>query len=246
MDLEVKKEALSILSLAMLKIVNNYSENALLINSCFIAIDRYKTITNTIGLSTTKNILSELRLDFEIDVQYSNEDLVNKYTIDVQNIIFQNYIVVSISLVDAMLEDLYEFFIKYDDSNILDTEIENRIRNSWMNNNLVTFLSNPNKINLQKPINMKTEFKEAFIRYSELRIIRHSILHTNGRISDKNFKKLQSYENETPQERKHFAMINSPLFNEDKEIILTINHVSSIRKYLNDFLMYLYKSISEK
>jgi hypothetical protein len=145
MDLEVKKEALSILSLAIAKTVNNYSENALLINSCFIAVDRYKTITTTTGLSTTQNIPLELKLDSEIDVQYSNEDLINKYSTDVQKIIFQNYIVVSISLVDAMLEDLYEFFIKYDDSSISDAEIEKKIRNSWTNNNLVTFLSNPKK-----------------------------------------------------------------------------------------------------
>jgi hypothetical protein len=90
---------------------------------------------------------------------------------------------------------------------------------------------------------MKTEFKEAFNRYSELRIIRHSILHTNGKISERNFKKLQTFENETPQERKHFAMINSPLFNNDKEITLSINNVLAIRKYLDNFLMYLFKSI---
>lgn len=182
-----KLDALGILGIGLAKIVNNYSENALLINSCFVAADRYRAITRTSGLSTTVNIPIELRLDNEIDVQYSNEDLVRKYNKDVQNIVFQNYIIASVSLVDAVLEDLYEHLIKVYTPAITDAELEKKIRNAWTNNNLLTFLTNPGWINLKRPIDKQIELTEVFMRYSELRILRHSLLHTNGKLSDKNY-----------------------------------------------------------
>ena len=241
-----KQDALGILRLGLAKIVNNYSENALLINSCFVAADRYRTITGTTGLSTTVNIPIELRLDNEIDVQYTNEDLVRKYGLDVQNIVFQNYIIASVSLVDATLEDLYEHFIKIYSPAITDTELEKQIRNAWTNDNLLTFLTDPARTNLQRPNDKQTEFLEAFMRYSELRIVRHTLLHTNGKLSDKNYQKLQDNLANTPNERRHFAIANSPLFNANREITLSINHILSIRQYLDRFLMYLFQSINER
>jgi len=243
---ENKQDALRILGLGLAKIVNNYSENALLINSCFVAADRYRTITGTTGLSTTVNIPIELRLDNEIDVQYTNEDLVRKYGLDVQNIVFQNYIIASVSLVDATLEDLYEHFIKIYFPAITDTELEKQIRNVWTNDNLLTFLTDPARTNLQRPNDKQTEFREAFMRYSELRIVRHTLLHTNGKLSDKNYQKLQDNLANTPNEWKHFAIANSPLFNANREIALSINHILSIRQYLDRFLMYLFQSINER
>jgi len=41
-------------------------------------------------------------------------------------------------------------------------------------------------------------------------------------------------------------MANSPLFNANREINLSINHILSIRQYLDRFLMYLYQSINER
>jgi hypothetical protein len=241
-----KQDALEILGVGLAKIVNNYSENALLINACCVAADRYQSIRGTTGLSTTMNIPEELRLDNEIDVQYTNEDLVRKYSSDVQNIVFQNYIIAAVSLVDAMLEDLYEYFIKVYTPAIIETELEKQIRNAWTNDNLLTFLTDPARTNLKKPNNKKTEFSEAFVRYSELRIIRHSLLHTNGKLSDRNYQKFQDNLANTPNERKHFAMANSPLFNADRQITLSLNHILSIRQYLDRFLMYLIQSVNER
>ncbi|MEA5461966.1 hypothetical protein VB796_23045 [Arcicella sp. LKC2W] len=241
-----KEEALGIISLGLAKIVNNYSENALLINSCFVSAERYRTLTTTDGLSTTLNIPIELRLDNEIDVQYTNEDLVRKYNLDVQNIVFQNYLIASISLVDATLEDLYEYFIKVYNPAITDTELEKQIRNAWTNDSLLKFLIDVNKANLKRPINKQTEFSEAFMRYLELRIVRHTLLHSNGKLSDKNYQKLHDNLANTPDERRHFALINSPLFDAERQINLTINRILSIRQYLDRFLMYIFNSINER
>lgn len=241
-----KQDALGILAIGLVKIVNNYSENALLINSCFVAAVRYGTITGTTGLSTTLNIPDELRLDNEIDFQYTNEDLVKKYSLDVQNIVFQNYIIASVSLVDAILEDLYEHFIRVYTPEIRDSELEKKIRNAWTNDNLLNFLTDTTRTNLQRPKDKQSEFTEAFMRYSELRILRHSLLHTNGKLSDKNHQKLQDNLENTPNDRKHFALVNLPLFNENREILLSINHILAIRQYLDRFLKYVYVSINER
>lgn len=241
-----KQEALEILKIGIWKIVNNYTENALLINSCFVAADKYKTIKETTLLSTTMNIPIELRLDNELDIQYNNKDLVRKYNSDVQNVVFQNYIISSISLVDATLEDLYEYFLKVYTPTISDTELEKQIRNAWTNHNLVTFLIDTTKANLKKPSDKKTEFTEAFMRYFELRIVRHTLLHTSGKLSDKNYKKLQDNLSNTSNEMKNFTLANSPLFNTNGQITLSINKILSIRQYLDRFLMYLFQSITER
>jgi uroporphyrinogen-III synthase len=44
--------------------------------------------------------------------QFNSENLVTKYGSDVQQIIFENYIITSVTIVDAILEDLYEYFVR--------------------------------------------------------------------------------------------------------------------------------------
>lgn len=239
-----KEAALSIISNGLSKIINNYTDNALLINSCHVAIDRYSHFKTT--LSTTLNIPEPLRLENEIEVQFNSENLVTKYGSDVQQIIFENYIITSVTIVDAILEDLYEYFLRASNPNLTEVQIERAVRDAWTNQNLINFLSDPHGINLQKPANKDTEFGEAFIRYTELRIVRHTLLHTNGKLSHKNKQKLHDNLNATPNERKQFALGGSPLFNANDEVVLNVNHMLSIRQYLVRYLMYLYSSINER
>jgi len=86
MDHEVRDKAKGILSLGVAQIVNNYTENALLVNACFVSSERYTNLADTTGLSTIKGIPAPLRLKHEIDVQLSNEDLVRKYGGDVLDV----------------------------------------------------------------------------------------------------------------------------------------------------------------
>ena len=111
---------------------------------------------------------------------------------------------------------------------------------------MLSYLIDPLKSNLQKPNGLETSFTEALMRYSELRILRHTLLHTNGKLSEKNKQKLENYLNSTPDERKNLALINSPLFNQDWQITLNINQILAIRRYLYDYLMYLFHSINER
>ena len=92
MNENIKVKAKEVVRNGISDIFKNYTENALLINACFVASGRYKTLTNTSGLSTTQNIPAKLRLDQEIDYQYTNKELVNKYSGDVLNVIFKTFL----------------------------------------------------------------------------------------------------------------------------------------------------------
>jgi hypothetical protein len=233
------------LSLGIAKIVNNYSEYALLLNACDVASNRYEDKIGkkeTTHLSTTQNILPALRLDNEIEVVYSNENLVEVYRGSVLQKVLENYIIASVSVVDAILEDLYEIFLRNEENGLSDDEIEKRVNSSWRNDNLLNYFTNPQGLNLKSPKHLKMSYRETFIRYYEFRILRHAIVHTLGKITDKDYTRLQAYEQETPTERKGMALINTPLIN-GKKVILTVNYILGIRQYLDRLLMYFYASI---
>lgn len=245
MDADLKQKAKQIIGFGIAKIVGNYSDNALLINACYVASDRYKTLTGTNGLSTTQGIPDDLRLDQEIDVQYKNEELVERYTDEVLQVILRNYVVVSVSIVDAALEELYELFLKHYEDNISDNDAEKKVRSAWSNDNLISYFEDPDKANLSSPAEFEQGFVESFMRYKELRIVRHTLVHSNGALSERNRQQLLKYQEETPEARKGAALIDSPIIGENGDILLTINIILSIRQYLDRFLTYVYKSLSD-
>jgi len=150
----------------------------------------------------------------------------------------------SISIVDAVLEEVCEVFLKSFELEISDSELERKVRSSWANDNLISYFVNEDKGNLQKPVGRQTEVSEALMRYKELRIIRHSLVHSDGTISDKNVNSLRKYKDLTPDARKGMALLGSPIISDDFKVTLSINIILSIRQYLDNFLMYVYKSVS--
>lgn len=246
MKKETKEKSIEHIGIGVAKIIGNYTDYALLINACDIAAKRYETIKEPIVLSTTQNIPNELRLDsFEMDVQFKNEELVKEYRTDILIKIFENYLIRSISVVDGILEDLYEIILK-NEENLEDSEIEKNISNAWRNDNLKNYLTNPNGLNLKQPNGINISFDETFIRYLELRIIRHAIIHTNGILTEKDYNRLKEFEEKTPDERKYMALINSSLINDEKKIILSLNKMLAIRQYLDRFLKYFYNSFQQE
>ena len=244
MDEALKGKAKEILRLGIAKIVKNYTKNALLINACDVSASRYETLTATDGLSTTQNIPVQLRLDHEIDHQYTNEELVREYKSDVLDVILKNYVVMSISLVDAILEDLYELFLSSIETEITDSDLSKKVRSAWANDNILNYFVAEDKAKLKKPNDMNTPFSESFMRYKELRLIRHSLVHSDGIVSQKNLDTLSQYKELTPDERKGFALIDSPMIRNGNNISLSINIILSIRQYLHRFLIYQLKSVS--
>ncbi|MCP3689233.1 MAG: hypothetical protein GY784_12550 [Gammaproteobacteria bacterium] len=244
MDEALKDKAKEILKFGIAKIVKNYTKNALLINACYVSASRYETLTATDGLSTTQNIPILLRLDQEIDYQYTNEELVNEYKTDVLDVILNNYVVMSISLVDAILEDLYELLLSSIEAGISDSDLSKKVRSAWANDNILNYFVAEDKANLKKPNDMNTPFEEYFMRYKELRLIRHSLVHSDGVISQKNLDTLSEYKELTPDERKGFALIDSPMIQDGNKVSLSINIILSIRQYLHRFLIYQLKSVN--
>ncbi|MFD2910136.1 hypothetical protein ACFSX9_15505 [Flavobacterium ardleyense] len=246
MKKETKEKSIEHIGIGISKIIGNYTDYVLLINACDVASKRYETMENPIVLSTTQNIPEPLRLDsFEMDVQFTKEELVNEYSSDILIKIFENYLIRSISVVDGILEDLFEIILKCED-NLAESEIEKSISNAWRNDNLKNYLTNPNGLNLKKPDGMNMSFDETFMRYLELRIIRHAIIHTNGILTEKDYNRLKEFEEKTPVERKNMALINSQLIDHNKKIILSLNKMLAIRQYLDRFLMYFYNSFQQE
>lgn len=241
-----KSDALSIINKGVFEIISSYSENALLINACFVAKDRYALLEGEMQLSTTQNVPQQLRLDMEIEVVYRKNELVTKYGGDVLDVVFRNYIISNVSIVDAILEDLYEDLLKVVNPAITDTELEKQIRNAWTNEAMLNFFVDAAGAGLTKPTTKTMEFAEAYMRYTELRIVRHTLLHSDSTLSAKNLKKLQDNFTVTPVARRHFALISSPMFDPTGKVNLSINHILAIRQYLHRYLMYLRESINEK
>ncbi|KEO71668.1 hypothetical protein [Anditalea andensis] len=246
MKKEAKKKAIEHIGLGIAKIVNNYSEYALLINACDLAAKRYADKKDTSHLSTTQNIPYELRLDNEIEVRYSNENLVKTYKEEVLNKVLENYLIASISVVDGILEDLYEILLKYNEPELSDEDIGRRVNSSWRNDSLLNYLIHPDGANLKEPKGFNMKYRETFLRYYELRIIRHAIIHTSSVITETDYSRLEKFAEETVDERKNIALVNSPLINKNKKINLSINSILSIRQYLDRFLMYFYKSVAQE
>ena len=149
----------------------------------------------------------------------------------------------SISIVDAILEDLYELFLGNLEVGISDSDLNKKVRSAWANDNILNYFVAEDKANLKKPNDMDTPYEESFMRYKELRLIRHSLVHSDGVISQKNLETLGKYKELTPNNRKGFALIDSPMIESDNKVVLSINIILSIRQYLHKFLIYQLKSI---
>lgn len=246
MKTETKDKSIEHFGIGIAKIVGNYSEYALLIHACDLSVNRYENKADSTHLSTTQNIPEALRLDNEIEVIYSNETLVSAYRNNVLNKVLENYIIASVSVVDGILEDLYEIILKLEHTDLSDSDVEKKIGSMWRNDNLLNFLINEDGLNLQPPSGLEMSYRETFIRYYELRILRHAIVHTSGKLSNKDYLRLQGFENETIEERKPMAVINTPLINDERNVHLTINNVLAIRKYLDRLLMYFLRSFQQE
>jgi hypothetical protein len=244
MNETLKYQAQEIIKAGIYKILTNYTENALLINACFVSAKRYEKLETTYALSTTGNIPPALRLDQEIDFQFTNEELVKEYKSNLIQTISRNYVVMSVSVVDAILEDLYELFLSAFEKDISDQDLSKKVRSAWANDNLINYFVSKGKSGLKRPDDMNTPFEESFMRYKELRIIRHSLVHSNGIVSEKSIETLKEFKERTPPERKVSSIIDSSLIKEGNEIILTISEILLIRQCLHRFLVYMQRSVN--
>ena len=223
--------------------MQDYTNVALLINAVHIARDRYVNLEDDIHLSTTANIPEPLRLQPEYELHLEKPDLVDRYTNEVQANIFKQYVTNSVSIIDGIFEDVYEVLLREYEAELNETQITNRIRSAWSQNQLINYFLE--KSELQNSANPELRLKESFDRYLEYRIIRHSLVHNKGVLSAKHIRQLDElYENcdELSQER---SMRNSPFY-EAGQVDLDINIILGIRKFLYSLMSYFIRALEYK
>ena len=151
----------------LFQIMEDYTNVALLINSCHLAIDRYSKMEQEIHLSTTANIPPPLRLSTEIETTLKKENLIEKYSGDTQKLLFKQYLVSSIAIFDSIFEECYEILITENEQQLTEKKIENKVRTAWSNDNLIIYFLDKTQLQIS---NVQTRrIKEAFDRYKELR-----------------------------------------------------------------------------
>lgn len=224
-------------------IMSDYTDIALMINACGIATERYKNSKKKIHLSTTANIPKELRLKIEIEDSLKNEELVDRYENKVLKQIIGLYVTNSVAITDSIFEDIYEILLKEYEPDLSQNKIDNKLRSSWANNNLIDYYLD--KTNLQDSSKEHLKLKEAFDRYLEYRIIRHSLVHNKGVLSEKHIRQLDELYENSDEDDKKYSMKNSPFY-ENKKVELDITIMLKIRKYLFNNLTYFLTALEEK
>jgi hypothetical protein len=235
MTQELKEQIQNLFLRGSLRILKDYTDSALLINSCHLAIERYSDMLNPVHLSTTANIPGPLRLDVEFEEELHNEALVERYSTDAQRLVFEQYISNCVSVIDGVFEDIYEVLLTEFEDQISEKRINDRIRSAWAQNALVDYFLE--KTNLNDPNNPDRQIKGAFDRYKEFRILRHALIHNNGTLSDKHIRQLDEIADEETPENQYKTMRKSPFY-EKKRIDLELNTFLSLRKFLYELMGY--------
>lgn len=175
------------------RIIQLYTNYALLLNACDVARKRYDNLEENITLSTTCNIPIKFRKAFEVDYTFYKDELVVKYKSDILDVLISNFIGELISVFDACLEEMYEEILKEQGES--EGEINNKVRNSWRNDTIIDYFINT--LSIKKPKGKLTTPTLAFNLYKELREFRHAIIHNDGVLSEKNKKNLSKLEEES-------------------------------------------------
>lgn len=246
------KDCKNVLSKYSLKIVELYSNYALLLNACDVARKRYENLEENIKLSTIQNIPKHLKKPLDLEYVFYKEDLAIKYKSDILDVLISNFIGELISVFDACLEEMYEEILK--DQGEDEKDITNKIRNSWRNDNIIDYFINTFK--MKKPQGKLTTPTLAFNLYKELREFRHAIIHNNGVLSEKNKNNLLKLSEETLKNAENEGidkdlMLNMyKLFKESgfiKDDILKpdVNIIYFLRYWILDEIAYLSQCMDE-
>lgn len=233
---KIQKELLN----TSLNLLKDYTNTALLINSISVARERYTNADEKIILSTTSNIPKNHRLELDLDIQFNKTELIEKYSKETIEIVIKSYVVNSVSLVDFALEAIYGYMLEEQELELSDTEVLKKIRSSWSNDNLINYFISTTGI--QDDNDGKCRLLQAFQNYKEYRIIRHSLVHSNGKLEDKHIDQIDIMYNNSDESRKQKSIKNSPMYN-DREIILDMNTLLGSRKFLWLFVQYFYNAI---
>lgn len=252
MEEKLIKDCKYVLSKYSLKIVELYTNYALLLNACDVAKKRYENLEENIRLSTIQNIPTQFKKTFDLDYVFYKDELAIKYKSDILDVLISNFIGELISVFDACLEEMYEEILK--DQGEDEKDINNKIRNSWRNDNIIDYFINTFK--MKKPQGKLTTPTLAFNLYKELREFRHAIIHNDGVLSEKNKNNLLKLSEETLKNAEDegidkdlmlnmYKLFKESGFIKDDVLKPNVNIIYFLRYWILDEIAYLGQCMDE-
>lgn len=233
MSPEVAKTAIRCLAEGAQALVSMYTDTALLLNACDITVRGYAARADDFQLSTTQNIPAPMRLPVELDVAFPRAQLPTQYQGPVLRRIAEDFVIRMISVVDGILEDIYEAALPLVDNAISEVETAKRVRSAWQQEGnghvrLLNFFVD--EAGLQSPVGKLSTIQMVFDRYYEMREIRHALVHTGGVLSAKHLERLRSFSERLPPDLRGESLASAP-FLADGRVTLGVDDMLMLRHW---------------
>ncbi|WP_102693980.1 hypothetical protein [Rummeliibacillus pycnus] len=217
---------------------SRYNCYSLLTNSTSIASDRYENMDGNIQINTMGGVPNEFRNSVEMITLLNKEQILNFYKNEAITVISSDYFVKTISLIDALLEDIYEVFLRYT-TDLNEGEISKKI--NFGQGGLPEVLLDYFEDYEQHKSQQNTNLKDYLLQYSFYRQYRHAIVHTENIIEGRNERKLKTIIDEINErmDRIIYDMNSLPYVTESRKVtpdITLIMHMEMFRKQLTSGL----------
>lgn len=247
---EVKDIAIRCLKEGTQKIVNMYTNTALLMNACDVAAERYDKRTDNFKLSTTVNIPAHLKLpnEIEVEVVFQKDDLPGVYRDQALQRLAEDFMIRMVAVMDDALEDIYEKTLPLVFPAISEADIAKKVRPSWVqdqNGQVQLFNFLVNDAGLKSPTGWQSTVDMVFDRYYEIREIRHALVHSAGKLSEKNKTTLENLAKRLPPDSRDGSLASAS-FLVDGVVKLTGDDILVLRHWAYTLIMkYLQDSFKE-
>ena len=230
---EVSQAACRCLTEGAQALVAMYTNTALLLNSCDVAARGYAQRTDAFRLSTTQNIPGHLRLPIELDVSFLRDQLPGQYQGPVLQRISEDFLIRMITVIDGVLEDVYEETVRLVHPELNEAEVLKRVRSAWQQDanghiKLLNFLTE--EAGLKSPAGKVSTVQMVFDRYYELREVRHALVHTGGVLSPKHLERLQGLAARLPAHLRN-GSIATATFLASGSVVLTVPDIIAMRHW---------------
>lgn len=226
-------------------VMTNYNLTATLLNAVDVAKTSYEQRKGEFILSTIMNIPPELKLEpIDIDKQYCKDDLIRLYKTDTITKIATDYLVHTVAIIDAYIEDVYRY-LRDNFSELLEGEKFDKL--PWRND---SFRKLVNKIPLSKPKGRISTIEMTLDRCEEIRELRHAILHQRGEIKPSQIEKFKKFRERGERTLREQGLEGA--FGTFVDFLIVDNVVKpnvlliyAIRKWSYEFLFYMMKCYEE-
>ncbi|UOQ85681.1 hypothetical protein [Gracilibacillus salinarum] len=233
-----KEKVNNLLIDADIKLIEKYKAVALLVNSSVVAQERYINSEHITALSLIGGIPNHYRFNIEMDHQLGRERLINEYQTSIPKNIAEFYLITIVSSFDILLQEIYKILLE--ERELYDREIvEEKVSSAWYYKNLPDYFQR--ELKLKKPSKSKFKFQDYFNTYNILRQMRHSLVHTDGKLSDKQYYNIDKIEKKIPEEA---SVLNSHLI-DGREIIFDMETIAWLRFWSHSFISTLIVSFEE-